>query len=152
MLRYCYKLWNQWKTELRLREREIERGGCLLNKTSWEHFHVSLCWLGWRKPKLDLSNTATKAPSNQQLRLCRSSSWKHNWCKGNLIKQELISHELATANTDTLRDTIHIGNYSLWEDLYVCNQNTHTETGTPTMRSNNSDICFTVTDFSIKNQ
>lgn len=124
----------------RRRERVREREGRLLNKTSWEHFHVSPCWMGWRKPKLDLSSTATKAPSNQQLLLRRSSSRKHNQCKGNLFKQELISHGLVTANTDTLRGTDHLGNYSLWEDqvlvlqltsAFVTRTHTHTKTHTP---------------------
>ncbi len=97
--------------------------------------------MGWRKPKLDLSSAATKAPSNQQLLLRRSSSRKHNQCKGNLFKQELISHGPVTANTDTLRGTDHLGNYSLWEDqvlvlqltsAFVTRTHTHTHTHTDT--------------------
>lgn len=101
--RYCCKLLNQWETTLRPRDGEVEgeREGRLLNKTSWDHFHVSPYWLGWSISKLDLSSRAAKAPSNQQLLLRRSGSPKHNQHKGNLFKQELISHGLVTANTDT---------------------------------------------------
>lgn len=63
---------------VRYRDGARERDDRLLNKTSWKHFHVSPCWLGWRKPKLYLGSTATKAPSNQQLLLRRSSSRMHN--------------------------------------------------------------------------
>lgn len=124
---------NQWETTLRLQDGAIEgeREGRLLNKTSWDHFHVSPCRLGWRNSKLDLSSIAAKAPLDQQLFLRRSSSPKHNHCEGNLFKQELISHGLMTTNTDT----DYLRSYSHKEpgagspvDLYItslsCKRNT----------------------------